>query len=160
MRITLCVLFCVGCGASTASTHEEDPSSVPMDTDDRCHSLPNECIEGALVDDGCPEPSVPAVVFAIGSDVLDEDAERQLEWLGADGRELRAGVVLRLVPELAPDEPPELGERRALAVRGALVARGVPADVLTLGDAHAVDLEGEDPAPSRVIVETTGCPAP
>jgi hypothetical protein len=158
LAIALVALLC-GCGGAAPAV-TADPGIE--DVEDTCTSLPRECIEGLEeeTEDGCPDADFAAVTFVPGGIMLAENGVRQLAWLVADGRRLRAGVVVEIFPELAPGTDLELGARRASMVQDELVARGVPAIALRLAPARPLGVEGLAPDPARVIVRATGCPFP
>ena len=143
--------FVVLAACGGAQTHADDFAEAPPDTNDRCPALRAECIEGFdYQDDGCPDAAAPEVVFAPGSATLDDAGERVLEAVGIDGRHLWPGATIRLVAVSEGED--ELATTRIANVRAGLVARGVPADRITEGDAAS---EGTATPSVRIVAD--GC---
>lgn len=102
-----------------------------IDAIDRCSVVGEACLEGFDgSDDGCPDPSAPALRFGEGSSRLEdnEDGTRVLGDVCIDGRRLWPGATLRLVAV-----SPELGPERVAEVRARLIACGVSDSVLREG---------------------------
>jgi outer membrane protein OmpA-like peptidoglycan-associated protein len=117
-----------------------------LDRDDRCPLEP-ETIDGKADEDGCPEPSARSVVhwagdravadaplrFPAGSDKPGKPLEEQLRELAqlVRGHAPVSAIIVEGFADRPGDESPrsmDLAEKRAQAVKAALVAAGLPED--------------------------------
>jgi hypothetical protein len=164
--VGLMVPLAAACG-SPAPAPPATPRPAPVrdhvdeiaDVDDRCPSLPPECLEGFdyIDTDGCPDPPPPRFALPPGAAHIPAQGARVLDEVAADSRQLARGARLVIVVEAAPDEPDAELARRAALVARALRDRGVPAGRFRLDPGGPVHLEGEDPPPDLVVVGVEGC---
>ena len=120
MRITLCALLLTACSPGRPNVVDGNAAA------ERCHVL-QECYEPHGADrDGCPDV---AIEFAANSAALSPQAQATLSELVRETRDVKLRE-LGLVAGASAEEPLELANRRATAVRDWLREHsGQPLDV-------------------------------
>ncbi|HUH05980.1 MAG TPA: hypothetical protein VML75_28515 [Kofleriaceae bacterium] len=160
--VALCVVgvALAACGSRPAPARPADPDRDHVeeiaDESDRCPYLPRHCLQGFDVreDDGCPDAPPPSFALPVGSAEVPDEAGRALDGVAVDVRRLVAGASLVIAVNVAWGESEtETARRGALVVR-ALVARGVPADLIRVEVPRFVHEATSD----RVSIEVVGCP--
>jgi outer membrane protein OmpA-like peptidoglycan-associated protein len=147
-----------------------------LDKQDACPLEP-ETINGDKDDDGCPEPGARSLVrwvgshievtglgrFKPGSDKLTPELTMQAKMIAQilRGRLPLSLVILEAYGDRSGDGSPsavDLAGRRAVALKGVLVASGIPAGIIT---AAAGDLaQKRDPKAPSIEVTARAAPRP
>ncbi len=141
--------------------HDREPVfGEIVDHDDRCPTLPSECLEGFDFqdNDGCPDPPPPEIEFARGSAVVPPEASDVLDRVATDARHLGRGVRLAVTGDRWPEEAEPLARARADAIVAALVRRCVDRTRIQAADDDLPEsFEGRDPPPNRAVITARGC---
>lgn len=142
-----------------------------LDRDDKC-PLTAETIDGTADEDGCPEPNARSLVrwvgdrpaaeapqrFAAGSAEPGPPLAAQLAQLAllVRGRMPVASIVVEGYADRSGDESPravELAEKRALAVKAALVAAGLPEDRISAATGDPSEKRGPTAPQFEITVQ-------
>ena len=128
MAAALALLLALfACGSRGSGTLVNEPPPPPVE-DDRCPTLPDECLDARFVrgEEGCPDAKIE-LVFDRDSAAISQDVYRALDAIAKDVPKLGPGMKIVVGGEAMADEAPGLDMRRALAVLSVLRSRGAPA---------------------------------